>query len=136
MLQSHAESLHLQKKVMNLSRSSSNINFLVEFENETFTHCGISIKNVSFLIDEENERINFYSEIHPSNGNTINEDIEIVFVFYAEKNRIRRIEYNTIYSESFYKIDTISDYIPFDSMKSLSDFVNKTVTVKVYARKR
>lgn len=130
------ESIHLQEKVMNLSKSNSNINFLVEFESDTFTHCGVNVKNVSFLIDKENERINFYGEIYPLNGDVIHEDIEIVFVFYADNGNISRIEYNSIYSESFYKLDTISDYVPFESMDSLNDFINKVNSVKVYARKR
>ena len=121
---------------MNLSKSNSNINFLVEFESDTFTHCGVNVKNVSFLIDKENERINFYGEIYPLNGDVIHEDIEIVFVFYADNGNISRIEYNSIYSESFYKLDTISDYVPFESMDSLNDFINKVNSVKVYARKR
>lgn len=121
---------------MDLSAANSNINFLVEFESDTFAHCGIDVKNVSFLIDKGNERINFYGEIYPLKGNTIHVDIEIVFVFYAENGKINRIEYNSIYAESFYKIDTVSDYIPFESMESLNDFIEKIGSVKVYARKR
>lgn len=121
---------------MDLSAANSNINFLVEFESDTFTHCGVNVKNVSFLIDKGNERINFYGEIYPLNGNDIHEDIEIVFVFYAENGKIKRIEYNSIYAESFYKIDTISDYVHFESIESLNDFINEVCSVKIYARKR
>ena len=93
---------------MDLQTVKSVINVPIEIEADTFSHYGIEIKSVSFEIEKDNETINFYGEIRPLNGNKIKDDISIVFIFYQKGGNISKIEESHIYSESFFKIDTIS----------------------------
>lgn len=120
---------------MDLQTVKSVINVPIEIEADTFSHYGIEIKSVSFEIEKDNETINFYGEIRPLNGNKIKDDISIVFIFYQKGGNISKIEESHIYSESFFKIDTISDYISFSSLKSLNNFVNRLCGIKIYAKK-
>lgn len=121
---------------MNLSAVTNMVNFPIELENDTFKYCSIDVGNISFNIDKEREIINFYCELYPLKGHTIDEDIIIVFCFYTKNGKISKVEETFIYSESFFKIDIISNYLSFDSIDSLYNFINNVDRVKVYAKKR
>lgn len=117
-------------------RSLNNINFFIEQESETFIHCGVSILNISFSLNQEENELNFFCEVVPIKGNTIPNDISVVFAFYTKEGKIKILSSLNIWADDFFKIDIISDCISFSSIKGLSNFIAEVEKVKIYTKTR